>query len=148
MGDCDRDRGPRYWATISDTGWAIASEKLSSAGQEKSVTWKMRTFETARDLLKRHGGRTIFYSRFIFGLRTIAGPHGSLGMEWKTFLKFNVLGATTWVLAMAWAGFAFSNEFDTLLGYIEKASWAMAAGLFFRGILDLAAAEARPCPSA
>jgi len=90
--------------------------------------------QAARDLLTRHGGRTIFFSRFIFGLRTVAGPlAGSLGMEWKRFLKYNVLGATTWVLAMAWIGYAFANEFETLLGYIEKASWAMAAGLFFAG---------------
>lgn len=90
--------------------------------------------QAARDLLKRHGARTIFFSRFIFGLRTIAGPlAGSLDMEWGRFLKFNVLGAATWVCAMAWAGYGFANEFESLLGYIEKVSWGMAAALFFTG---------------
>jgi membrane-associated protein len=90
--------------------------------------------KAGRDLLKRHGGRTIFFSRFIFGLRTIAGPlAGSLDMEWTRFLKFNLLGAATWVCAMAWAGYAFANAFETLLGYIEKASWVMAAVLFATG---------------
>lgn len=88
----------------------------------------------AKNLIAEHGGKTIFFSRFIFGVRTIAGPlAGSLEMEWKRFLKFNLLGAATWVVAMAVAGYAFSNEFDTLLGYIEKAGWAMAAGLFALG---------------
>ena len=92
--------------------------------------------QAARDLLKRHGNRTIFFSRFIFGLRTIAGAlAGSLGMEWKAVWKFNFLGAATWVCVMAWTGYAFANEFQTLLGYIEKASWAIAGGLLLIGYL-------------
>ncbi|HEX3738209.1 MAG TPA: DedA family protein [Terriglobales bacterium] len=133
------------WVIVTGIGAAVLGDNigywLGHRFGKTFIRWARKIghlededIQTARDLLKRHGGRTIFFSRFIFGLRTIAGPlAGSLGMEWKTFLKFNVLGATTWVLAMAWAGFAFSNEFDTLLGYIEKASWAMAAGLFFAG---------------
>ncbi len=92
--------------------------------------------KAARNLIQHHGGRTIFFSRFIFGLRTIAGPlAGSLGMEWKRFLKFNALGAATWATGMAMVGYAFANEFDSLLGYIEKGSWAIAAGLFAFGYL-------------
>ena len=88
----------------------------------------------AKDLIRRHGGRTIFFSRFIFGLRTIAGPlAGSLEMEWKRFLKFNILGAAAWVTAMAWTGYAFANAFQTLLGYIEKASWVLAGGVLALG---------------
>jgi membrane protein DedA with SNARE-associated domain len=90
----------------------------------------------AKNLIATHGGKTIFFSRFIFGLRTIAGPlAGSLDMEWRRFFKFNFLGAATWVGVMSFAGYEFANEFDTLLGYIEKASWAMAAGLFLIGYL-------------
>lgn len=91
---------------------------------------------TAKKLIKTHGGRTIFFSRYIFGLRTIAGPMaGSLDMEWRRFFKFNLLGAGTWVVAMSFTGYAFANEFDTLLGYIEKASWAIAGGLLVMGYL-------------
>jgi len=91
---------------------------------------------TARHLIATHGGRTIFFSRFIFGLRTIAGPMaGSLDMEWKRFFKFNLLGAATWVTAMSFLGYAFANEFDSLLDYIEKASWVIAGGLLLTGYL-------------
>ena len=90
----------------------------------------------AKKLLARHGGKTIFFSRFIFGLRTIAGPlAGSLGMEWRRFLKFNLMGAATWVAVMVGAGYEFASEFNSLLGYIEKASWAIAGGLFLTGYL-------------
>ncbi len=92
--------------------------------------------ETAKKLIKTHGGRTIFFSRFIFGLRTIAGPMaGSLDMRWPRFFKFNLLGAAVWVTVMSFAGYAFANEFQTLLGYIEKASWAIAGGLLLTGYL-------------
>jgi membrane protein DedA with SNARE-associated domain len=91
---------------------------------------------TAKHLIRKHGGRTIFLSRFIFGLRTIAGPMaGSLDMEWNRFFKFNLMGSATWVTAMSFTGYAFANQFDTLLGYIEKASWAMTGGLLLAGYL-------------
>ena len=90
----------------------------------------------ARQLIATHGGKTIFFSRFIFGLRTIAGPlAGSLEMPWKRFFKFNLMGAAAWVTIISFVGYAFANEFNTLLGYIEKASWAIAAGLFLIGYL-------------
>jgi membrane protein DedA with SNARE-associated domain len=90
----------------------------------------------ATDQIRRHGPATIFWARFIVGLRTIAGPvAGALGMEWKTFLIYNALGAVAWVTTMALAGYAFANKFDSFLGYIEKASWAVSAGVFAVGYL-------------
>jgi membrane-associated protein len=92
--------------------------------------------KTAKHLIATHGGRTIFFSRFIFGLRTIAGPMaGSLDMRWPRFFKFNLLGAASWVTTMAFTGYLFANEFESLLGYIEKASWAIAGGLLLAGYL-------------
>lgn len=133
------------WVIVTGIGAAVFGDNagffLGRRFGPTLIRWAKKLFrlsdedvQAARDLVKRHGGRTIFFSRFIFGLRTIAGPvAGSLDMEWKRFLKFNFLGAVTWVSAMSWAGYAFANEFQTLLGYIEKASWAIAAGLFFTG---------------
>ena len=92
--------------------------------------------ETAKHLIATHGGRTIFFSRFVFGLRTIAGPMaGSLDMRWRRFFKFNLLGAASWATTIAFTGYAFANAFNTLLGYIEKASWAIAGGLLLTGYL-------------
>jgi len=46
----------------------------------------------AKDMIRRHGAATIFWARFIFGLRTVAGPMaGVLGMERKKFVLFNAL---------------------------------------------------------
>ncbi|HZP22989.1 MAG TPA: hypothetical protein VFB04_06055 [Terriglobales bacterium] len=51
-------------------------------------------------------------------------------MERKRFLTFNALGAAVWVTSIALTGYVFGNEFNSLLDYFEKASWAIAGGLF------------------
>ncbi len=90
----------------------------------------------AKDLIRRRGGMTIFFARYIFGLRTIAGPlAGMLDMTWKKFLLYNLLGAVTWVSAIAGAGYLFANTFNTFLNYFETAGWALAGGLFTIGYL-------------
>ena len=84
----------------------------------------------AGDQIQRHGSATIFWARYIFGLRAIAGPvAGALGMPWKRFLLFNSLGAVTWVSTIACLGFAFSREFHNFSSYFEKLSWAVAGGV-------------------
>lgn len=88
----------------------------------------------ASDQVRRHGPATIFWARYIFGLRTIAGPvAGALDMRWRTFLMFNVLGAATWVTTIALIGYAFANEFNSLLSYFEKGSWAISLGILAVG---------------
>jgi membrane protein DedA with SNARE-associated domain len=90
----------------------------------------------AKDQIRRHGAATVFWARYIFGLRTIAGPvAGALGMEWRKFLVANALGAATWVTAIAVMGYEFANKFQSLLDYFEKASWAIAAGIAGIGYL-------------
>lgn len=88
----------------------------------------------AEDQIRRHGAATVFWARYIFGLRTITGPvAGALGMEWKEFLIFNALGACTWVTFIALAGFGFAHGFDNFIGYFEKASWAISGAIFAIG---------------
>ncbi len=88
----------------------------------------------AKDLIRRLGGRTVFFARYIFGLRTIAGPlAGILGMEWERFLLFNFLGAASWVTAVSVSGYLFAKEFNSLLNYIETGSWIVSGGLFAFG---------------
>ena len=106
------------------------------------LSWLRRKFhmdediEAAADLIRHHGGATIFWARYIFGLRTIAGPvAGALNMDWKMFLLYNLLGGTSWVVAIAGIGFLFSNKFESLSGFIEKVSWGLSAATFAVGYI-------------
>lgn len=128
-----------FAAVIGDNLGFLLGRKLGS----RLIRWMKKVFRmddedigAAKDQIRRHGGLTVFWARYIFGLRTIAGPlAGVLGMEWKRFFIFNVLGAVTWVTAISLTGYAFANEFSSLMEYFEKASWALAAGLFTIGYL-------------
>lgn len=88
----------------------------------------------ATDQIRRHGPATVFWARYIFGLRTITGPvAGALNMTWKKFLLFNALGAVTWVTSISLTAYFFANKFDSLASYIEKGSWGISGAIFAVG---------------
>jgi membrane-associated protein len=64
------------------------------------------TLARGEELLARYGAGAIFFARFVFGIRIIAGPMaGVLRMPWRKFLVFNFLGAGAWVTVIAGAGY-------------------------------------------
>ena len=76
----------------------------------------------AEAVFTRWGAWTIFFARFVFGLRIIAGPlAGTLKMEWQRFLVFNALGAVTWVTVIASAGYLFGNRVQAVFGSLNVA---------------------------
>ncbi|HEX5423979.1 MAG TPA: DedA family protein [Candidatus Acidoferrales bacterium] len=107
------------------------------------IRWVKKVFRqtdediaAAKDLIRRHGNTSVFWARFVFGFRTVAGPFaGMLGMEWRDFLLYNFLGAVLWVTTIALLAYFISNEFGSLVGYVEKASWSISIGLFTLGYL-------------
>lgn len=69
------------WVILTGTGAAVLGDNAGYFwGRHfgpSFLRWGKKLFrliQAAKDLLRRHGGRTIFFSRFIFGLCTIAGP--------------------------------------------------------------------------
>ncbi|HKT69521.1 MAG TPA: DedA family protein [Terriglobales bacterium] len=70
-------------------------------------------------LFEKHGAVTVFFARFIFGMRIITGPlAGVLRMHWKDFALFNFLGALAWVTAVACAGYLFGRQWQTLVRWV------------------------------
>src|ERR1700756_1908958 len=82
---------------------------------------KLETIARGEQLFDRYGAATIFFARFIFGLRVIAGPlAGVLRMPWKRFAIFNFLGALVWVSVIATVGYKFGKHWDLLTEYVES----------------------------
>lgn len=80
-----------------------------------------RTIHRGERLFERHGHLTIFFARFIFGMRIIAGPlAGVLRMPWKQFAVFNFLGAATWVTVISLVGFLFGGEWQQLMRIVRR----------------------------
>lgn len=66
-------------------------------------------------LFAQYGTVAVFFARFIFGLRILAGPlAGVLRMPWKKFLLFNFLGALLWVAVIASVGYLFGRNWARL----------------------------------
>jgi membrane protein DedA with SNARE-associated domain len=79
------------------------------------------TLQRGEGMFTRYGAATVFVSRFIFGLRTFAGPlAGVLHMRWQTFSLFNFLGAVLWVTVISSAGYFFGQHWRNLLHVMQR----------------------------
>jgi membrane-associated protein len=87
-----------------------------------------RTITRGERLFQRYGSVGIFFARFIFGLRIIAGPMaGVLRMPWRRFVLFNFLGAAVWVSVIATLGYIFGSQWTRLVGYLKGAQFLLLA---------------------
>jgi membrane protein DedA with SNARE-associated domain len=60
-----------------------------------------RVLPRAEDLMQRHGGKTVFFGRFIAVLRFTAAWVAGLGrMHWWSFLFWNAAGGICWATAV------------------------------------------------
>lgn len=86
-----------------------------------------RTLLRGEKLFARYGPVTIFFARFLFGMRVVAGPlAGVLRMPWKAFAVFNLLGAAVWVTVIASAGYLFGRHWRTLARALNRFDVAVA----------------------
>jgi membrane-associated protein len=73
------------------------------------------------EMFARYGAATTFFARFVFGMRTFAGPlAGVLRMRWRAFALFNFLGAAVWVTFIASAGFLFGHHWRSLVRVMQR----------------------------
>jgi membrane protein DedA with SNARE-associated domain len=79
------------------------------------------TLKRGEDMFARYGAATIFFARFVFGLRVFAGPlAGVLRMRWRAFALFNFLGAALWVTCIASAGYLFGQHWRSLARAMQR----------------------------
>ena len=88
--------------------------------QDKTVT-------RGEELFARYGAATVFFARFVFGMRIIAGPMaGTLRMAWRKFLAFNFLGAAVWVTAICSVGYLFGRHWERLERAVKRFDMGLA----------------------
>ena len=70
-----------------------------------------------RMLFLQHGGKVVFFGRFVAFLRVLAASlAGASGMPWPRFALFNVAGATVWVTLFGGAAYLLGTQAHRLLG--------------------------------
>jgi membrane-associated protein len=121
-------------ATVGDNiGYAVGNYGGRRVLERYRNVFRIRDQSLARGemLFERYGAGTILFSRFVFGMRVIAGPlAGVLRMPWKRFAVFNFLGAVLWVTAVSLAGYFFGGNWRTLTHLIKRVDLVLAAFFF------------------
>nr|MDP9333582.1 VTT domain-containing protein [Actinomycetota bacterium] len=77
-----------------------------------------RVLPRAEALMTRHGGKTVFFGRFVSLLRyTVAWVAGLSRMQWRRFLFWNAAGGIVWAAAVGltsyYAGQATADAIQT-----------------------------------
>lgn len=111
-------------ATLGDNlGFALGSYggRPLLARYQSFFRIQKSTIERGQQLFARYGAATIFFARFVFGMRIVAGPlAGVLRMPWKKFAVFNFLGAAVWVSVISSVGYLFGRHWDKLESVMKR----------------------------
>jgi len=106
-----------YWVAREAGGWLRRVLHLTP----------QRLAPTERYFAK-YGHATIFFARFVAGLRIIAGPAAGLNkMPWRSFFFYNAAGATAWVITIVSAGYWLGAEWQLLVHVFGRLSLGLLA---------------------
>jgi membrane-associated protein len=98
-------------AVIGDfVNYALGAYLGPQVFTERSRLLNPKYVERTQAFYAKYGKKTIFLSRFVPIVRTIAPFLAGIGrMELRTFAVYNVTGGATWVLSCLLAGFYFGQ---------------------------------------
>lgn len=95
-------------------------------------------------LFRRHGGKVVFFGRFIVVLRTLAALlAGANGMPWRSFLLFNALGGVAWCSLYGFGAYLLGDAAKHLRGPIGIVIGIIAALLIGATVIFLKRNEKR-----
>lgn len=95
-------------------------------------------------LFRRHGGKVVFFGRFVALLRALAAfLAGTNRMRWPRFLVFNALGGIVWAGLYGMAAYAFGEQINNFEGPVGKILAGAAVVVIIIFIVVLRKNEAR-----
>jgi membrane protein DedA with SNARE-associated domain len=97
-----------------------------------------RKLKLGQYLFLKHGGKVVFFGRFIAVLRAWAAfLAGTNRMRWPSFLVFNALGAIVWATVYGLAGYFLGKNVHRLAGPVGTTTLVLALLLILAGIIFL-----------
>jgi membrane protein DedA with SNARE-associated domain len=89
-----------------------------------------------RYIFDRHGGKVVFFGRFVSILRTYAAfLAGTNKMRWRSFLVFNAAGGIVWAAIYTFVGYAIGSTLRHVSGTINIVLGVAAAVAVIGAIL-------------
>lgn len=104
--------GCAIFAIIGDSvGYAFGKKigpKIFS--KEDSFFWNKNHIEKSHKFFEKYGPKAIILARFMPIVRTFTPILAGVGtMEYKTFLRYNIIGGVLWVLGLVLFGYFFGK---------------------------------------
>jgi membrane protein DedA with SNARE-associated domain len=108
------------------------------------VRFDERRLKIGRYIFRRHGGKVVFFGRFVAVLRTYAAfLAGTNKMSWPRFLAFNAAGGITWATTIGLAYYYIGDTVKHVSGPLNIVLAIVAALLVVGFLLYLRRAEDR-----
>jgi undecaprenyl-diphosphatase len=124
-----------FSATLGDNAGYAIGHKIGRAALERYGRYvRLTPARLARldRFYERHGNKTIFFARFIAGLRVFAALFaGAARMRWRTFALYNMAGAILWAVVITLLGFFFGHSWELLHHWIGRASEIVGLAVLF-----------------
>jgi membrane protein DedA with SNARE-associated domain len=86
-----------------------------------------RRIRLGQYLFDRHGGKVVFFGRFVAVLRALAALLAGMNcMSWWRFLAFNAAGGIVWATAYGTAAYLFGEQVERLRGAVAVIGFVLA----------------------
>lgn len=96
-------------------------------------------FQRAEDFFGRHGAAVVTWARFVDILRQTNGIiAGTVGMPWRRFMVFNLVGAVLWTGVWAGLGYAAGMHIGTIYAAFARSQILVLAVLGVLAVVLLA----------
>jgi membrane-associated protein len=128
------------WVVIAvAAGAAIAGDNAGYVVGRRGGRWllarpgrweeqRRRFLSNGEAFFARHGGKAVFFARWVPWLRVTAALLAGAGrMRWPRFLFWNAAGAITWATGIALAGYFLGKAASAVVGGVGLALLAVAA---------------------
>jgi membrane protein DedA with SNARE-associated domain len=120
-------------AVLGDNaGYWVGRRLVGPAFREgrRFLFFNRESLGVAEAYFARYGSWTIFFARFVTGLRVIgAVAAGAANMVWSRFLLANAAGAAVWSVAISLLGYFFGHSWHLVHRFLGWAGVAVLVGL-------------------
>lgn len=94
----------------------------------RSFFFDPKHVETTKKFFQAHGNKAVLMARFLPGIRTFIPVFAGIGtMPYRTFLAYNIIGATAWTFSVTLAGYYLGRIVPESSKYIEYIVLAIIA---------------------